>query len=210
MQHSIATRDARRLGALLGASSLAALGALTPPAPALAALLAPQSAQVALGNLPTRAMWALESNDLKSLSKLAHSSGIRFSTEVHVAKSDKTFTPAQIRTLNRRGPIDWGLYDAEADAPFSLTWANFRRRYLWQRDFSKGALSYNTFSQRAGKMNNLRESYTDAIFVESFVDSAPYVQGKPLGPQWASLWMIWKREGKQWKLRGIAMNSQAI
>lgn len=186
---------------------------LMPAQPTRAAekLMKPQSAQVALGNLPMRAMWALESNDLKTLSKLAHSNGIRFSYDVYADDADKTFKPAQIRTLDKRAPAYWGGYNSEAGEPQKASWAQYRRYHLWARDFSKGKLSFNTFAKRGNKINNLRAAYTDAIFVEAYLAPKPYVPGKLTQENiWAGLWMIWKREGQQWKLRGLARDEPAI
>lgn len=198
MQHQLRSRSLRlALPLLVGAPLLA-------PSPAQA-LLKPQAAQIALGNLPLRAMWALESNDLKTLANLAHSKGIRFSPAVFAAKTDRTFTPSQIRTLNKRGPIKWGTADGSGDA-IVLDWNGFRRDQLWQRDFTVGKLTFNTFTKRGNTINNLRQAYTDAIFVESYVPYSP----KNGGMDWGSLWMIWKREGGQWKLRGLARDYWTI
>lgn len=168
------------------------------PAWAQSKRLKPQAAQIALGNLPLRAMWALESNDLKTLAKLSHSKGIRFSPGIFAAPTDRTFTPAQIRTLDKRGPIKWGSQDGSGDV-ITIDWNGFRRQ-LWERDFSVGKLTFNTFTRRGNTRNNLRQAYSDAIFVESYVPYSP----KYGGMDWGSLWMIWKREGGRWKLRGLA------
>ena len=173
-----------------------------------AELMKPQSAQVALGNLPLRAMWALESNDLKTLSKLAHSNGIRFSDTVSASDSDVTLKPAQIRKLNTLPPLFWAGFSEDENAPKKINWAKYRPSHLWARDFSKGKLSFNTFVKRGQKINNLREAYTDAIFVESYIAPKPYVPGKLTEENiWAGLWMMWKREGKTWKLRGLARDA---
>ncbi len=157
MQH----KNSRRLALILGATILSTSAAF-----AQSKLMPSQSAKVALGNLPMRAMWAIESNDLTTLSKLAHSKGIRFSSVVYVDKDDLNFLPAQIRKLGNGKKYQWGTY-VESGEPESSSWNNYRKYYLWARDFSKGKLSFNTFKERGGKINNLRESYTDAIFVES-------------------------------------------
>lgn len=194
MQHLNFTRGAPGLGAILAACVLAAS-----PACAQSPLLKPQEAQVALGSLPMRAMWALESNDLPTLAKLAHSKGVRISPGAFAEKDDKTFSPAQIRRLNRGTKYLWGSYDGSGD-PIRLSWAAYRREFLWNHDYSKGKLSFNTFTHRGNRANNLSQAYTDAIFVESFVDSTP----EPGGINWGSLWTIWKRENGTWKLRGLA------
>ena len=175
-----------------------------------AELMPAQSAKVALGNLPMRAMWAIESNDLKTLANLAHSNGIRFSYDVYADDADVTLKPAQIRQLGKLPPRYWGSY-SEAGDPVKSSWADYRHYHLWKRDFSTGKLSFNTFVKRGNKINNLRDAYTDAIFVEAYLAPKPYVPGKFTKENiWAGLWMIWKREGKQWKLRGLARDEPAL
>jgi hypothetical protein len=194
MQHVLFSR------APLGALVFCSLGASVVSLPAHAApMMKPQSAQTALGNLPMRAMRAIKSNDLATLARLAHSSGVRFSPGAFVEKTDLTFSPAQIRRLKKRGAMLWGTRDGSGD-PIRLTWAGYRREFLWTRDFSRGKLAFNTFTHRGNRMNNLREAYADAIFVESYLPGTE----KYGGMDWNSLWMVWKKEGGKWKLRGVA------
>jgi hypothetical protein len=187
------------------ALALLSLTLWQPKAPAQT-LLKPQSAQVALGSLPMRAMWALESNDLPTLAKMAHSKGVRFSPYVAPEAGDKRFTPRQIRTLNRGNKYLWGSYDGSGD-PIRMSWAAYHKSFVWPRDFSKGKLSFNTFTHRGNTINQLKSAYPGAIFVESYLPGADPKYG---GMDWAGLWTIWQREGKAWKLAGIAHDQWTI
>lgn len=198
MQHQLPLR-ARRLALW----ALAFLGAAAPrPAHAL---LPPQSAQVALGNLPTRVLWAIESNDLKTLATLSHSKGVRFYPHLVEDLSQDSFkpvrlSPAQMRSLaaGSRRRFRWGTGFGSGD-PIELSWPEFRRDYLWNHDFSKGKVSFNDLSPD----DEIVRRFPNSIFVQSYIAGS----GAMAAHNWASLTMMFGRQGKSWKLSGLAANT---
>lgn len=145
---------------------------------------------------------ALKQNNMSAVSRhVDWTRGLRFSPEVFAQKSDVKLSRSQVAKLRTDKKIrTWGTYDGEG-GPIRLNWAGYRKRYVWSRDFTKGAkVSVNRFGGgRSTIINNLRQFYPNATFVEYYLPAS-----SPNTMDWASLWMVWKKTGGTWRLIGIA------
>ena len=146
----------------------------------------------------------LRDNNTKALSTYVDSSwGLRFSPEVYAQKDDVKLTRKQVEALRNDTKIrTWGTYYGEG-GPIKLNWAGYRKDYVWSRNFLRGAqVAQNTFGgQRGTVINNLREFYPNASFVEFHLPSSSKNE-----MDWQSLWLVWKKRGATWRLIGIAHN----
>lgn len=170
-------------------------------AQSLEALL-PQAAQRAVGARSLAVVRALKNRDTKMLSLYVDAKrGLRFSPYVFAAKSDKVFSILQVRHLNRnKTRYLWGSYDGSGD-PIRLTWNDYRKTFIYSRNFFAVKPSFNTFVRRGNLKNNLAQTYPRGVFVEYYLPGANPKFG---GLDWRSLWLVWNRSGNTWKLVGIA------
>ena len=95
------------------------------PAPVEAAVIEvrPSKTRTTITPRAAAVISALKAHDMVALAKLAHpSKGVRFTPYLNVsAKSDKRFTPAQLRTLwSSKTQFVWGMHDGSG-APIRLT-----------------------------------------------------------------------------------------
>ena len=156
-----------------------------------------------VGEKSRQVIRTLQNNDTVALARYAHPAGVRFAPYAHLEPEDLVFRRATLATLgNSRRIYQWGHADGTGD-PIRSTWNSFRTRYLVPkgRDFLKATeVNYNTFKARGNTLNNLREKYPGAIFVEFHLpgtDKYSYMD-------WRSAWLVWRPVGKIWHLRAIA------
>lgn len=166
--------------------------------------LSPQAARSAVGERSRAVVRSLKNRDMKTLSRYVDAKrGLRFSPYVFAAKSDKVFSVAQVRRLNRNQTrYLWGSYDGSGE-PIRLTWKDYRKSFVYPRNFFTAAPSFNTFVRRGNLNNNLAQIYPRGVFVEYYL---PGENPKYGGLDWRSLWLVWNRSGNAWKLVAIADN----
>lgn len=166
--------------------------------------LSPQAAKRAVGERSRAVVRALKNRDMKTLSRYVDTKrGLRFSPYVFAAKSDKVFSVAQVRRLNRNQTrYLWGSYDGSGE-PIRLAWNGYRKSFVYPRNFFTVKPSFNTFVRRGNLNNNLAQIYPRGVFVEYYL---PGENPKYGGLDWRSLWLVWNRSGNDWKLVGIASN----
>ena len=164
--------------------------------------LSPQAAQRAVGERSRAVVRALKNRDMKTLALYVDAKrGLRFSPYVYAAKSDKVFSVAQVRRLGRdKTRYLWGSYDGSGE-PMRLSWSNYRKTFVYPRNFFAITPLFNTFMRRGNLKNNLAQIYPRGVFVEYYSSAQNPKYG---GLDWRSLWLVWNRSGNAWKLSAIA------
>ncbi|HEX9995841.1 MAG TPA: hypothetical protein VGB45_01750 [Abditibacterium sp.] len=143
---------------------------------------------------------ALQKNDLKTVARFVGPRKLRFSAQIYAQKRDLTFSKSRLPFL-AFSPKKWsfGSYDGSGEE-IKLTWANYARQYVWDRNYSKAPFVGVGFTKSRGNaINNLREFYRGATLVEyHFPSKSEDVM------DWSSLWLVWQKSGAKWHLTGIA------
>jgi hypothetical protein len=143
---------------------------------------------------------ALQKNDLKTVARFVGPGKLRFSAQVYAQKTDLTFSKSRLPFL-AFSPKKWsfGSYDGSGEE-INLTWANYARQFVWDRNYSKAPFVGVGFTKSRGNaINNLREFYRGATLIEyHFPSKSEDVM------DWSSLWLVWQKSGAKWHLTGIA------
>ncbi|RYX82101.1 hypothetical protein EON83_21040 [bacterium] len=184
--------------ALMAGTSSASLAVAAPrPAPR-----SPHTPR--LLNMSRQVATYLKQNNMQGVSRYVDSRwGLRFSGEVFVNDGDVKLSRTQVARLRTDKTIrNWGTYYGD-DGPIKLNWTDYRKRYVWPRDFTmdKRASVNGTVRGHSTVINNMREFYPKATFVEFYLPPSSHD-----GMDWASLWMVWRQNGATWRLIGIAYN----
>jgi hypothetical protein len=168
---------------------------------------APRAEQL-VGKTSRQVVAALQKNDMAAIARLMHPKGLRLAPYVNLTKSDIIFRRASVAALRHNTRIyNWGEADGTGDA-IRLRWNDFRLRYLTPqgRDFLKGKMAFNTFKARGNLINNLRETYPGAIFVEFSLPGSD----KYNFMDWRGLWLVWRPVSKTWRLCAIVGDQWTI
>ncbi len=182
---------------LLAALSSSSVQAAPRPVPSQQPICAPS-----VSELSRRVAVLLKNNDTRALSRLVDARrGLRITPQAYIAKEDVHLSRAQVAAMRNSKTIrTWGTYDGEG-GDIRLTWARYRKRFVWWRDFSRGAkLTVNGKPKgQSTVINNLRSFYSNATLVELYLPPT-----SPNSMDWGSLWMVWRKTGYGWRLIGIA------
>jgi len=153
---------------------------------------------------------ALKKKDGAALAAVAHpTKGVRFTPYpfVQVAKdivlmrSDlaKAYTDATKRT--------WGFTDGRGD-PITLTFADYKARYVWSRDFLVAPkTSYNKPIGTGNSIDNTADAYPNAILFEAY-DPGPVPAEESV--RWQSLRLLFEPVGADWYLVGVVHGEWTI
>lgn len=175
---------------------------LCPPAPAEARrIIADQAAQI---------QRALHDHDMRALSVFVDpQKGVRFSPYVFVdPQNDVVMFPPELRSAmaDQRDRL-WGTYDGSGE-PIRLSFAEYYRRFVYDRDFSTAAeIRYNVDMERGNTTSNIREIYPGAIVVEYFLPGGITEQTEL---NWVSLLLVFQSSTYRWYLVGIVHDEWTI
>ncbi|MEY9353735.1 hypothetical protein ABIF99_002581 [Bradyrhizobium japonicum] len=129
----------------------------------------PEQAQNIIAEQASRTVAALKTHDMNELAKLVHPvKGVRFSPYAFLdTQADVRFTAVMIRRAFADRKIRaWGTYDGSGK-PMRLSFADYYKRFVYDRDFARSPVSYNNQqSARGNTRDNSRGEYPDAIIVE--------------------------------------------
>jgi hypothetical protein len=175
--------------------------------------LTAKDAEQTIARRAKQVILALKSRNMNQLAEFVHpTKGVRFSPyhSVNLEKhGDLVFSRRQIKGLlaSKRRYL-WGAEDGSGD-PIRLTFATYRRKYVYDHDFSKAKdVTYNSDTLSRGTLaNNINESYPAAIVVEYHL---PGFEEKYGGMDWKSLWLVFEKRGSEWYLVGIAHGEWTI
>jgi hypothetical protein len=127
--------------------------------------------------------------------------GVRFSPIATVdAKRDVVLAARQLRRgLSDRTVRVWGFDDASG-APIRLTFAEYFRRFVFDRDFAAASPTYN--EQSSGTEKAL-DQYPNGIVVDYFLAETEKIPGEHLR-------LVFEQHRGRWRLSGIIHDGWTI
>ena len=179
------------------------------------------SATVKLEDLPIPPPLPTESGDSLSMLELTHeiltlaaakdyatlatqihpTLGIRFSPYTYVDKAEhKHFTADEFREQVTKGAqkkVLWGTSDPLGE-PIKLTVEGYFKEFAYDKNYlQEGRMGYNATIGRSTIVNNIQETYPEAIFVEAYwvpqdEEKAPY--------EWGSIRLVYEKYQDQYYL----------
>ncbi|HEY5707600.1 MAG TPA: hypothetical protein VIS96_18725 [Terrimicrobiaceae bacterium] len=173
--------------------------------------VSPEEARKIIAPLCTRALQALHSRDMNSLSRLVHPfKGVRFSPYAFLdSKANVRFTAPNIRGAfgDKRKRV-WGAYDGSGD-PIRLSFAQYYERFVYDRDFAHTAtMTYNGERAHPGTTHdNSRQEYPNAIIAEAYV---PGLAPEREGSDYRSLRLVFEQHSGEWYLVHIVHDQWTI
>lgn len=156
----------------------------------------------ALRMVSDQVLAALAEQDYAALAALADQGGVRFSPYAYVdTEHDVVLGPKALAMLAQDTTVrEWGSYDGSGE-PISMDWADYRDRFVWDRDFT--AVTQVSEDAEIGSGNtpsNIAEAYPGAHFVE-YHDPGEDPQYE--GMDWRSLRLVMVPDGEDWRLVGV-------
>jgi len=113
---------------------------------------------------------AIADRDFSSLANVVHEEvGVLFSPYGHIEKSAQTLMPEEIRGSHNSSEIfDWGTYDAEGSI-IQMTYDDYFDKFVYSHDYrTDSESSVNEFLATGNSINNLKERFPNAEFVEFY------------------------------------------
>ena len=134
----------------------------------------------------------IENEDYVSLAKTVHpEKGVTFTPFSTVdVKSDVCFTKTQVAGIaDNKTVYIWGVYDGDG-SPVSMTPVDYFKRFVYNFDYaSVGVLGVNSVIKEGNSLENVREVYKDAQFVEFH---SPGADPQYAGIDWCSLKLVFE------------------
>jgi len=167
-------------------------------------------AKIDLSDLTTAsetALIALKTENLQLLSQVASSSGIRFSPYNYV-DTGKNIILSTTDILTESGKIEYvrGSEDGTGD-PILLPFDKYRKKYIYDEDFSNGQKTINENISRGNTINNAYDVYTGKTLIEYYIPGKdPQYQGMDR----KTLTLVFTQENGEWRLLGIIHNQRTI
>ena len=152
----------------------------------------------------------LGDRDLQSLAAHVHpEKGVRFSPYAYVdLEKDRVLTAEAVaQAWQDPGVSIWGTLDGIGD-PIEATFAEYFNRFVYDVEFASPHLIGNNVAIGTGNsLNNLREAYPEALFVEfHFTGFDPRFAGM----DWRSLRLVFEETEAGWRLVGIIHDEWTI
>jgi len=162
-----------------------------------------EEAKQIITNRAKEAISAIKDKDALKLSNLVHpDKGVRFSPYSHVdLEKNIVFSPAQASAFFQdKKAYLWGVYDGSGE-PINLTPSEYYNKFIYDADFSSAPeIGYNRIIGTGNIINNVFESYPNAIIVEyHFSGFDPQYEGM----DWKSLELAFEKKDATWYLVGI-------
>lgn len=182
------------------------------PAGQVVCRFSPEEAQQALEARAKQAFTALKLRHYARLSQLAHPhKGVRFSPYGYVDTSvNPVLTRKQIAALatdpRRR---TWGSHDGTGE-PIRLTFAQYFRKYIWDRDYTRPVRQTYNAAARTGPsptLDRIWEIFPNATLVNAYFPGSDPDGG---AMDWSGLWLVFERIGDAWYLTGIVHDAWTI
>jgi len=149
---------------------------------------------------------ALANRDIEELAKYAHpQKGIRFSPYGNInLKTDKVLQSEEMGTIyESQEKLTWGKYDGSG-LPIYKSFGDYFEEFVYDRNFqSAQQVGFNRIIGKGNIINNIKEVYPRAIFVE-------YCLKESAGLGWESLRLVFEKLEDQWYLIGIIHDAWTI
>ena len=150
-------------------------------------------------NLSNKILPLLKTQDFTALAKYVHPTlGLRFSPYSFISDSSVKFTPAQLPNLpTNTATYLWGYADGSG-LPFRFTFADYYKKYIFDRDYTKAPQSkINELIETGNTKSNISEFFPNSKFVEY---NFPGVDPKLESMDWSSLRLVFQGYDGTWYL----------
>ncbi len=149
----------------------------------------------ALKQLNEEIIQALKEKNYKKITDFIHpDKGIRFSMYAFVnPKEDKNFSQSDFRKYEPTKTLfTWGSLDGSGDL-YKGTIHQYLEKWVYSKDFATGQVSFNEFLGKGNSLNNLKEIYPTADFIENYIKGSE----ANAGMDWKSLRLVFEElQGK--------------
>ncbi len=146
----------------------------------------------------------LKSNDYETLSSqyIDSTEGLRFSPLPYIdLTSDQHFTAAEVANLGSDPTVYTWTTSTPSGDPLAETYADYATQYVNDHDYTQAHIIGNSYTIGTGNMiNNIAAAYPSLPFVELHFTGFDPAYG---GMDWASLRLVFKEIGGEWKLINI-------
>ncbi|MDF2385203.1 hypothetical protein JMG10_27280 [Nostoc ellipsosporum NOK] len=152
---------------------------------------------------------ALNNRDLVKLASFVHpEKGVRFAPYAYIDSTDsKHFTTDGLKRSKLPDVHRWGSYDGSGD-PIYLSIKRYFKRFVTNVDYLKAPQRrYNSFVGFGNSLNNLREFFPAASFVEYYY---PGFDKKFEGMDWCCLRIVIEPYNGTFKLTGVVHDEWTI
>lgn len=167
--------------------------------------MSPERAEEIVGAGSRQVLAALQKRDWAGLAQWVDPvRGVQTSPYIYVTDYGPQWTRGDVRRPDLKQVSMWGRYDGRGDAIY-LRWKAYFDQFVYDRPFQNVRPRFNSFVSRGNTTNNLRQRYSNAIFVEYY-----WADSGNVYHNWSSLWLIWQPIGKQWYLSGLAHDEWTI
>ena len=150
----------------------------------------------------------LKYGDYKQLAGYVHKSkGVTFSPYAYVEGDAVRMAAGEVETLKPGDMYTWGGYDGTGDA-MELSVADYSKKFVYNQDFINAPrIGVGALIQTGNSLSNLDAAFPGASFVEY---NFPGIDEENLGMDWASLRLVFEKEGGQWMLIGVVHDCWTI
>jgi hypothetical protein len=146
---------------------------------------------------------AIKENDGEKIASYIHPKiGVRFSPYTNVdTVTDVRMLPSQFAgSFKGKRKMVWGSYSAGEEV-INMSMAEYFKRFVYDLDFLElGQISLNKSKASGTMINNIKEIYPDADYVEYYI---PGVDKKFDGMDWRALTLVFKKYEDNFYLVGI-------
>ena len=150
----------------------------------------------------------LKNRDFKQLSMFVHpKKGISFSPYAFVSQEDVRLSAASVKSLKPARKYLWGYFDGSG-FPMELSVEEYFNRFVFDHDYSQAPeIGINRLVKTGNTVSNLDRAFPGASFVEYHF---PGFNPEYEGIDWASLRLIFEKDGNRWMLVGIVHDCWTI
>lgn len=170
----------------------------------------PEQAREAVAPVAMKVLTALKDRDMASLAAAVHPVlGVRFAPYAFLnQRANVRFDANAIReALNDKRIRLWGTHDGSGD-PIRLSFADYYKRYVYDRDFRQAKLSYNSGPAiRGNTHDNSHELFPNAIVVDAL---QPGVSPEREGGDYRILRLVFEQHQGRWYLTYIAHDQWTV
>ncbi len=152
---------------------------------------------------------SLKSGDISGLQNYIHpEKGIRFTPYPYVDKEKDIVLKKDeiVDVFNDPKTYIWGNYDGRGN-PIELSFKDYYKEFIYDEDFSNPQIIGNNYIVSSGNsLDNIREAYPDARFVELYFETFEELPDKAVdlkGMDWKSLKLVFEEYEGKWYLVGI-------
>lgn len=172
--------------------------------------MTPDQAKEVIEETGKKAIQALKEKDWDTLAGMVHpDKGIRFTPYTYVdLEYDLVFNRDELKeSAEEPEELVWGSYDGSGE-PIKLTFADYYEKFVYKHDYANPEKTgYNEIFGQGNMINNMREVYPDAIFVDHYFSG---FDSELAGIDWAGLSLVFEQLDGSWYLVAIVHHQWTI